>query len=79
MQVRRKEQRPSSKGNGQELEVEEGEVYSDNSTEEDSGTDITPKKPNRGRKTKKMERKKETYKDILNGSQPTIKQLISIR
>jgi hypothetical protein len=79
MQERVREQGPKSKENNKDPEVEEGEVFSDSNTEEDSGTDITPKKPNRGRKTKKVEREKETYKDVLNGSQPTIKQLISVR
>jgi hypothetical protein len=60
-------------------EVEEGEVSSDCNSEEDSDTDITPKKPSRGRKTKKDEREKETYRDVLSGSQPTIRQLISVR
>jgi hypothetical protein len=60
-------------------EVEEGEVSSDCNSEEESDTTITPKKPSRGRKTKKDEREKETYRDVLSGSQPTIRQLISVR
>jgi hypothetical protein len=59
--------------------VEEGDVSLYCSSKEKNDTTITPKKPSRGRRTKKDEREKETYKDVLSGSQPTILQLISVR
>jgi len=68
MQERAKEPGQNSKEPSKDPEVEEGEVSSDSSSEEDSSTNITPKKPNRGRKRKKEEREKETYRDVLNGS-----------
>jgi hypothetical protein len=61
------------------MDMEEGEVSSDNDYEGASDTISTPKKIGRGRKSKKEEREKETYKDVLSGSQPTIKQLINVR
>jgi hypothetical protein len=59
--------------------VEEGEVSSDSDNEGASDTIITPIKTGRGRKSKKEEREKETYKDVLSGLQPTIRQLINVR
>ena len=59
--------------------TEEGEISSDGDSEGASEAWATPKKPGRGRKSKKAERDQETYKDILKGAQPTIKQLISVR
>jgi hypothetical protein len=59
--------------------VEEGEVSSDSDNEGASDTIVTPQKIGRGRKSKKEEREKETYKDVLSGSQPTIRQLINVR
>ena len=44
-----------------------------------SGSIVTPKKVGRGRKSKKEEREKETYKYVLSGSQPKIRQLINVR
>jgi hypothetical protein len=59
--------------------IEEGEISTGSDSEGASETWATPKKTRRGRKTKKAERGQETYKDVLKGSQPTIKQLISVR
>ena len=53
--------------------IEEGEVSSDSEYEGASDALATPKKIGRGRKSKKEERDKETYKYVLKGSQPTIK------
>jgi hypothetical protein len=60
-------------------DIEEGEVSSDSDYEGASDALVTPKKTGRGRKSKKEERDKETYKDVLKGSQPTIRQLINVR
>jgi hypothetical protein len=76
---REKEQGQTTKGTNIDPEVEEGEVSSDNNNEGASDTIITPIKTGRGRKSKKEEREKETYKDILSGSKPTIIQLINVR
>jgi hypothetical protein len=62
-----------------EPEVEEGEVSSNSDSEGESDTIITPIKTGRGRKSKKEEREKETYKDVLSGSQSTIRRLINVR
>jgi hypothetical protein len=78
-QEKEKDQVQDPKEPRKDLAMEEGEISSGSSSEEDSSTDLTPKKPRRGRKTKIAEREKETYKDVLNGSQPTIKQLINVR
>ena len=59
--------------------IEDGEISIGSDSDEANEVWVTPKKTGRGRKTKKTERDQETYKDVLNGSQPTIKQLISIR
>ena len=59
--------------------IEEGEISSGSDSEGASEAWATPKKIGRGRKTKKIERYQETYKYVLKGSQPTIKQLISVR
>jgi len=59
--------------------VEEGEVSSYSNSEGASDTIITPIKTCIGRKSKKEEREKETYKDILSGSKPTIRKLINVR
>jgi hypothetical protein len=59
--------------------IEEGEISIGSDSDEANEVWVTPKKTGRGRKTKKAERDQETYKDVLNGSQPTIKQLISVR
>jgi hypothetical protein len=59
--------------------TEEGEISSGSDSEGASEAWATPKKPGRGRKSKKAERDQETYKDVLKGAQPTIKQLISVR
>jgi hypothetical protein len=76
---REKEKGQIEGGMNKEPEVEEGEVSSDSDSEGASDTIITPIKIGRGRKSKKEEREKETYKDVLNGSQPTIIQLINVR
>jgi hypothetical protein len=60
-------------------EIEEGEISTGSDSEGASEAWATPKKTGRGKKTKKAERDQETYKDVLKGSQPTIKQLISVR
>jgi hypothetical protein len=59
--------------------IEEGEISIGSDSDEANEVWVTPKKMGRGRKTKKDERDQETYKDVLNGSQPTIKQLINVR
>jgi hypothetical protein len=61
------------------LDEEPGEVSTDSDSTDASGSIATPKKEGRGRKSKKEEREKETYKEVLNGSQKTIKQLINLR
>jgi hypothetical protein len=53
--------------------VESGEVSPDSDYEGASDSIVTPKKAGRGRKSKKEERENETYKDVLSGSQPTIR------
>jgi hypothetical protein len=73
------EKAKTGKGKDAGPDIEEGEVSSESEYEGASDTLITPKKTGRGRKSKKEERDKETYKDILNGSQPTIRQLINVR
>jgi hypothetical protein len=65
--------------NGVDQGIEEGEISSGNETEGTSEAWDTPKRPGRGRKSKKAERDQETYKDVLKGAQPTIKQLIGVR
>jgi hypothetical protein len=59
--------------------IEEGKISIASDSEDASEAWATPKKTGRGRKTKKAERDQETYKDVLKGSQPTIKQLINVR
>jgi hypothetical protein len=59
--------------------IEEGEISIGSDSDEVNEVLVTPKKTGRGRKTKKDESDQETYKDVLNRSQPTIKQLINIR
>jgi hypothetical protein len=75
------EEEKAKTGAGKDVDpdIEEGEVSSESEYEGASDTLVTPKKAGRGRKSKKEERDKETYKDVLNGSQPTIRQLISVR
>jgi hypothetical protein len=58
---------------------EEGEISSWNETEGTSEAWDTPKRPSRGRKSRKAEREKEMYKNILQGAQPTLKQVIEVR
>jgi hypothetical protein len=79
LQGRAKEQGQNSKETSKDPKVEEGEVSSDFNSEEESDTNITPKKTSRGRKTKKAKREKETYRYVLSGSQATIRQLISVK
>jgi hypothetical protein len=69
----------SPPGNEEAQGIEEGEILSRNESEGASEAWDTPKKPGRGRKSKKAERDQETYKDVLKGSQPTIKQMIGVR
>jgi hypothetical protein len=76
---REEEQGKTAAGKDIGPDVEEGEVSSDSDYEGTSDTIVTPKKIGRGRKSKKEEREKETYKDVLSGSQPTIRQLINVR
>jgi hypothetical protein len=59
--------------------IEEGEVSSNSGYKGASDSLATPKKIGRGKKSKKEERDKETYKNVLKGSQPTFKQLINVR
>jgi hypothetical protein len=59
--------------------VEPGEVSTDSDSTDASGPIATPKKAGRGRKSKKEEREKETYKEVLNGSHKMIKQLMDVR
>jgi hypothetical protein len=73
------EKNKSPPRNGATQGTEDGEISSGNDSEGASEAWDTPKKPGRGRKSKKAERDQETYKDILKGAQPTIKQLIGVR
>jgi hypothetical protein len=73
------EQAKTGAGKDGDLDIEEGEVSLESEYEGASDTLVTPKKAGRGRKSKKEERDKETYKYILNGLQPTIRHLISVR
>jgi hypothetical protein len=57
---------------------EESEIHLESNSEDASNIELTPKKQRRGRKSKIEEREKETYKDVLNGSQPTLKQVIKV-
>jgi hypothetical protein len=59
--------------------IEEGEISIGSDSDEANEVWATPKKTGRGRKSKKAERDQEAYKDVLNGSQPTIKQLMTVR
>jgi hypothetical protein len=54
-QEKEKDQGQDPKEPGKYLVMEEGEISLGNSSEEDNNTDLTPKKPRRGRKTKKAE------------------------
>jgi hypothetical protein len=65
--------------NGMAQGNEEGEISSGSETEGTSEAWDTPKRTGRGRKSKKAEREKETYKNILKGAQPTLKQIIDVR
>ena len=58
---------------GETQDEEEGEISSGNESEGASETWASPKKPGRGRKSKKVKRDQETYKDVLKCAQPTIK------
>jgi hypothetical protein len=74
-----KEQGKTTGGKNLELEVEEGEVSSDNGREGASDTIITPIKIGRSRKSKKEEREKETYNYVLSGLHPKIRKMINVR
>jgi hypothetical protein len=69
----------SPPGNEEAQGIEEGEISLGNESEGASEAWDTPKKPGRGRKSKKVERDQETYKEVLKGAQPTIKQMIGVR
>ena len=59
--------------------TEEGEFSSGNETEGTSEAWDTPKRPGRGRKSKKEEREKESYKNILKGAHSTLEQAFNGR
>jgi hypothetical protein len=69
----------SPPGNEEAQGIKEGEISSRNESEGASEAWDTPKKPRRGKKSKKAERDQETYKDVLKGAHPTIKQMIGVR
>jgi hypothetical protein len=69
----------ATKEQEENLDMKPREVSTDSDSTDASGSIVTPKKAGRGRKSKKEEREKETYKDVLNGSQQTIKQMIIVR
>jgi hypothetical protein len=75
---REEEQGKNIIGKNTGLETEEGEVSSERDYEGARNIILTPKKYGRGRKSKKEERDQKTYRDVLSGSQPTIRQLISV-
>jgi hypothetical protein len=58
--------------------IEEGEISIGSESDEANEVWATPKKKGRGRKSKNVERNQEAYKDVLNGSQPTIKQAMTV-
>jgi hypothetical protein len=76
---REKGQEKAAEEQEENPDAEPGEVSTDSDSTDASGSIATPKKAGRGRKSKKEEREKETYKEVLNGSQKTIKQLINVR
>jgi hypothetical protein len=59
--------------------IEEGEISIGSESEEANEVWATPKKKGRGRKSKNAERNQEAYKDVLNGLQPTIQQMMIVR
>jgi len=67
------EQGKNTAGKNIGLETEEGEVSYESDYEGESNIILTPKKSGRGRKSKNEERDQEIYKDVLSGSQPTIR------
>jgi hypothetical protein len=77
---------PPSKEAKKEKEVEEEHISLDSDLGglEDRGTEssssqATPIKPTRGWKSKKKEREEKTYRDVLQGSQQTLKGMINTR
>jgi hypothetical protein len=59
--------------------IEEGEISIGSESEEANEVWATQKKKGRGQKSKNAERNQEAYKDVLNGSHPTIKQMMIVR
>ena len=57
--------------------IEEGEISIGSESDEANEVWATPKKKGRGRKSKNAERNQEAYKDVLNGSQPTIQKMMT--
>jgi len=57
----------------------ESKEESDDEYFDTSGSQITPKKSTRGRKSKKKEREEKTYLDVLQGSQKTLKGMVNTR
>ena len=55
------------------------EGVSEDGLTESSSSQVTPIKTKRGRKTKKKETEEKTYLDVLQGSQHTLKGMISTR
>ena len=60
------------------LASDSGEESEERDTESD-GSQITPIKSARGRKSKKKQREEKTYLDILQGSQKTLKGMMNTR
>ena len=51
----------------------------DGEATETSNSHRTPKRPSRGRKPKKNKREDKSYRDVVQGSQQTIPEMISTR
>ena len=60
------------------LASDSGEESKERYTESD-GSQITPIKSARGRKSKKKQREEKTYLDVLQGSQKTLKGMMNTR
>lgn len=57
----------------------ESEEDSEGRTDESDSSQITPIKSSRGRKSKKKLREEKTYRDVLQGSQKTLKGMMNTR
>ena len=75
----KKGQEKAAEEQEENLDAKPGEVSIDSDSTDANGSIARPKKAGRGRKSKKEEREKENYIEVLNGSHKTIRQLINVR